>query len=513
MDTKSKWSESKIPRFQKLNNNHKCEVLVIGGGITGLTTAYILAKEGRKVCLIERERLGGIDTSHTTAHLTCVTDARISELVRNFGKDNAQKVWRAGEDAINTIEKIVEEESIDCDFKRVPGYLLSSLVDSREDSRLKKDYNWARNLDFDARYPAAVPYFKKAGVHFPKQALIHPVKFMAGLAEKIIEYGGEIYEQTEAGEFSGQYRVEAGSHTIDADYVVIATHVPLVGATPIVWATLFQTKLALYSSYVIGAKLPRDIVKEGCYWDTKDPYYYLRVEAKEDHDYAIFGGRDHKTGQINDTIKCYAELESDFLKVFPVAKVDYRWSGQVVETHDGLPFIGENIEKQFISSGFSGNGITFGTLAALMASDAIAGRENTYKTLFSPGRFKLIGGAYDYMKENADYPIYMIKDRLQGVPKAEGTPITSGEGKLVNIDGQKTACYCDESGKVTCMSAVCPHMGGIVHWNAAEKTWDCPCHGSRFHATGEVMTGPAESGLEALNENVEEGRPIPVLGR
>jgi nitrite reductase/ring-hydroxylating ferredoxin subunit len=272
-----------------------------------------------------------------------------------------------------------------------------------------------------------------------------------------------------------------------------------MGTRGVVTATLFQSKLALYTSYVLGAKLPKGLVPEALYWDTTDPYYYLRIDEREDADYAIFGGEDCKTGQEEGAEKVFARLEEKLMQVLPQAKVQHRWMGQVIETNDGLPFIGENGGQQFVATGFCGNGFTLGTLSALMARDRYLKRKNPWFELFAVDRSKFHGGTWRYIKENLDYPYYMVRDRLARAESDSVDDLEFGEGKIVKLDGKKAAAYRDESGKVTLCSPVCTHMKCIVRWNAADRTWDCPCHGSRFKATGEVFAGPAETPLAKIS--------------
>jgi nitrite reductase/ring-hydroxylating ferredoxin subunit len=271
-----------------------------------------------------------------------------------------------------------------------------------------------------------------------------------------------------------------------------------MGKSSLFKATLFQTKLALYTSYVLGAKLPRGTVPEALFWDTTDPYYYLRIDPRSDDDYAIFGGEDCKTGQEDDPKLVFNRLEDQLKKVLPEAEVQDRWLGQVVETDDGLPLIGENAGQQFIATGFCGNGFTLGTLSALMVRDRYLGRKNPWFDLFAVNRKQFHGGTWRYITENLDYPYYMLRDRLAGAGGDSLDDLKIGEGKLLKLDGKKTAAFRDTDGKVTLSSPVCTHLKCIVHWNDADKTWDCPCHGSRFKATGEVFSGPAEEPLEKL---------------
>ncbi len=269
-----------------------------------------------------------------------------------------------------------------------------------------------------------------------------------------------------------------------------------MGKTNIASATLLQTKLYLYTSYVLGGRVTKGVIPDGLFWDTASPYHYLRLDPHRDYDYAIFGGEDHKTGQAADTEACYRALERALRQVIPEIEITHRWSGQVVETNDGLPFIGETSARQFAATGYAGNGMTFGTLAGIMARDAVLGRRNPWDELFDPGRTKVNGGIWDYLKENIDYPFYMIRDRFAGPEGRSLRAVRRGQGKILQLNGEQVAASRDDNGKVTLLSPICTHMGCVVDWNEAERTWDCPCHGSRFKPNGDVLSGPAESPLE-----------------
>jgi glycine/D-amino acid oxidase-like deaminating enzyme/nitrite reductase/ring-hydroxylating ferredoxin subunit len=506
------WDDVRFEKYPPLAESVECDVAVIGGGITGLTAAYLLGRAGKSVCLLERGRLGGGDTGSTTAHLTCVTDLRLSEMAELFGKATTRAVWDGGAAAIDTIERIVESEGIDCGFRRVPGFLHAALDGAaadrdRERERLEADCAQARDLGVAADFLDRVPLLARPGMRVPNQAKIHPLRYIAGLARAIGAGGCSIFEDSEVTEFTDSpHGVKANGRRIACDYVVIATHVPLMGKAGIVSATLFQTKLAPYSSYVVGARIPQDVSAEACYWDTADPYHYLRIDETDAGAYAIFGGEDHKTGQDPEPEERFEALARRLLEILPQAKVDRRWSGQVIETHDGLPYIGETAERQFVATGFAGNGMTFGTLAATMACDAVLGRKNAWQEVFAVERKKLRGATWDYVTENLDYPYYLVRDRLKGPEARSPREVRRGEGKVLVIDGRRVACSRDDGGKLAMVSAVCTHMGCLVRWNPAEKTWDCPCHGSRFRPTGEVLAGPAETPLEPFEGSRREAR-------
>lgn len=477
------------------------DVVVVGGGLMGITAAYLCKQAGLTVALVERGRCAAIDTGHTTAHLTNVTDQRLHHLIHTFGPKAARGVWDAGGAAIDQIVNLIRAEDIACDFHWVPGYLHVPVTGAKRNAvaELEQEATAAKQLGIRADYLPATPLFEVPGIEFPHQAIFHPRKYLAALLRRIPGRGSHVFENAAVEEvLSRPLAVKAGGFRLRGKYLVLATHTPLMGNTPMAPALLLQTRLSLYTSYALGARLPAESRPVGAWWDTGDPYYYLRIERRRGYDYAIFGGEDHKTGQEGDTAACYRRLEEKLLSFAPSAKVDHRWSGQVILTNDGLPLIGETASRQFAATGFSGNGMTFGTLGAMMAVDAVLKRKNPWQELFDIHRKKIIGGTWDYLAENADYPYYMVRNRLA---KAEGHSLgilRPGEGRILELEGEKVAAYRSPAGKVSLCSPVCTHLQCIVGWNKAEQTWDCPCHGARFKPTGEVIAGPAEEPLKKI---------------
>jgi glycine/D-amino acid oxidase-like deaminating enzyme/nitrite reductase/ring-hydroxylating ferredoxin subunit len=503
------WVDSAtFPSYPRLERDESVDVAIVGAGITGLTAAYLLTQEGCSVAVVERERCAQIDTGHTSAHLTMVTDQRLSELVDTHGRDHAQAVWDAGLAAIGQIATNVVDLAIDCDFAWVPGYLHPPLGENGHNAAaFEKEAALAGALGFDAEYVDAVPFVGGPGVRFIDQARFHPRKYLAALARAITDRGGLILERCAAEEFSDRpVSVKANGHTITSRSIVIATHNPLVGNAGMLGATLFQTKLALYTTYVVAGRVEQGRVPDAMFWDTQDPYHYLRIEPHRGYDYVIFGGEDHKTGQANDTNGRFDRLERTLQSMIDGVEITHRWSGQVIETPDGLPYIGETASRQFMGTGFAGNGLTFGTLTGMMAADWIAGRNNPWRDLFEPGRTKILGGLWDYLKENKDYPYYLLRDRFAGADGKSVRAVPRGTGAVIDAGGQKVAVYRDQRGAVTKCSAVCTHMACLVDWNAAEQTWDCPCHGSRFKPDGKVISGPAEAPLPPIASSASSKR-------
>jgi len=508
VETHSYWVDNTpAPKFSALKEDIAVDALIVGAGITGITAAYLLKQAGHSVALVDKSRCLSGETTFTTAHLTCVTDTPLTELVKNFGNDHARAVWDAQLAAIDTIDRTVWREQIKCQFEWVPGYYFDRSVETCESeasqAAMRREAEEAAELGFDASFMTCVPLYHRPGVRYENQAKFHPRKYLIALLRILSATKNcQVYENTEIEEIEGTplTATTTDGHRIHCEHVLIATHVPLMGKSSLLPATLLQSKLAPYTSYVVGGWAPRGTIPEALFWDNGDPYDYLRVDRRADHDFVIVGGEDHKTGQVEKTADCFDRLEARAKQLLPDLSITHHWSGQVIETNDGLPYIGETSERQFVATGFAGNGMTFGTVAAMMFADRVAGVTNPWAELFDPGRTKIKGGLWDYLKENKDYPYYLIRDRFAGVSGHSLRAIKRGTGEVIEVDGQPAAAARGLDGKTYLRSAVCTHMGCYVNWNDAERTWDCPCHGSRFKVTGEVIAGPAEAPLAEIEQ-------------
>ena len=500
MNIKPLWSEG-VPRddYPKLTESIDTEVLVIGGGITGLTSAYLIARSGFKVTLVERDRIGCGDTAHTTAHLTYMTDARLTDLVRLCGEEKALLAWMAGRQAMERIRMIAAALDTDVELREVPGYLVAadSQELEKETERLLQEEKIAAEMGFPIKYLNNVAPTGMPGLLFPGQMTFHPLKYLHAMARAASQQGVRIHELTDVSEFPSTPRhVVANGYSITYNQVIIATHVPLQGNSGTMAAAFFQTKLASYSTYAVAGTTTNGILSEMIWSDTAEPFHYLRVNKIPEGVRIVWGGEDHKTGQVVDTSERFEQLEQALANIAPASRISHRWSGQVVETVDGLPYIGETEDGQFIATGFSGNGMTFGTVAAIMARDYVSGKRNEYDEVFSPSRVEM-AAVGNYLRENKDFPYLLIKDRL-GIGKGDVNALEPGEGRVLKLDGERVAACRDDLGKLHQLCAVCPHLGCIVAWNNSEGTWDCPCHGSRFQADGKLIAGPAEEDLKSI---------------
>jgi Rieske Fe-S protein len=319
------------------------------------------------------------------------------------------------------------------------------------------------------------------------------MKYLAALSQAIENNGGRIFNKTQASEFvdgaPGRVKTSKGP-TVSAGAIVVATNTPVND-----WVSI-HTKQAAYRTYVIGKRVPKGTVTKALYWDTPDPYHYVRLQEADKDEVLIVGGEDHKTGQADDAGERFARLEVWTRERFPTAgDVDFRWSGQIMEPIDGLAFIGRNPGDKniYVVTGDSGNGMTHGTIAGILLTDLIQGRQNEWETLYDPSRISL-AAAPEFAKENLNV-VAQFGDYATGGDVEAVRAIAQGTGALLRDGLKKVAAYRDTRGELHKCSAICPHLGCIVAWNSTEKTWDCPCHGSRFDAFGKVLNGPANTGL------------------
>jgi glycine/D-amino acid oxidase-like deaminating enzyme/nitrite reductase/ring-hydroxylating ferredoxin subunit len=507
MKSASLWLDTAHPqRYPALTSDIETDVCVIGAGISGVTTAYLLSREGRSVALIDAGTPGGGQTGVTTAHLTAVIDDRYSEMIRLHGEDGARLSCDSHRSAIGLIELICRRERIDAGFRRVGGYLF--LSPEQDERSLDEEQEAARTAGLEVeKLPRAPVQGFESGtcLHFPGQAQFHPLRYLQGLLDTCTAAGVRVHGGVKATSVTGGVPATVETATgarIISKAVVVATNSPFVDMFAI------HTKQAPYYSYVLAARVPAGAITPALYWDTHDPYHYVRLESTtnarlggendERAELLIVGGEDHKTAQASDTEERFGALERWMRKHFPSAGVlEYRWSGQVMETQDGLAFIGRNpmdANNVYVITGDSGMGMTHGTIGGMIVGDLIQGRENPWAPLYDPSRVRL-GAASDFLRENlnvaAQYVSWVTPGDVASVdeiPRNSGAVLREGAGKI--------AVFRDETGGIHRLSAACTHLGCVVGWNTAASTWDCPCHGSRYDRLGHVINGPASADMK-----------------
>lgn len=505
--SRSVWMDVSFPDFSPLKTDIETDVCVVGAGIAGLTSAYLLSQAGKNVVLLDALGIGAGETGRTTAHFF-PPDEWYLGIEQAFGSAEAQQIAKAFYGATELVESIVRKEEIDCEFERLDGFLYA--LPGSEFKDLREEHDAARRAGVDVEYLDRVPglsFDTGPCVRYKQQAQFHPLKYLAGLARAFVVKGGKIFCHTRALSVEGDDKsqlVTTAEGTIRAQSVLIATNTPFNNRV------VMHTKQAAYRSYVVGLKVPKGSVPRILLWDTGDPYYYIRLESPDldsDHDLLIVGGADHKVGQDDHPEHRYAEIERWAMAHFPMAtSTAYRWSGTVMEPADGLAFLGRNPvddNNVFVISGDSGNGMTHCTIGAMVVKDLILGAENPWAAIYDPARKTIHGdGVSQFVSEQvntlAQYGDWLASGEVESVRE-----IAAGQGAIVRDGTRKLAVFRDEHNALHALSAMCPHLGCVVHWNSAEQSWDCPCHGSRFDVQGKVLNGPASTALSGVA--IEQG--------
>ncbi len=501
------WREKEKPGpvLTALRQNMTADIAVVGAGLAGLTTAYLLQKEGKSVIVVDAWGLAAGEIGRTSAHLTAVLDDGFTRLESLFGLENTKLAVESHRVAINRIEAIVKTEEIDCDFERVDGYLVP--LNEQQDREFDKEAKAMALAEFPGMQPVqeiALPVTNMGrALQFPQQAMFHSVNYMLGLADAFQKSGGRIFAGSRVRKVKGgkeAYIETEDGFRINADHIVVATN------TPINDHIKMHTKQAAYRSYVVAFEVPKDSYPGFLMWDMDEPYHYIRPVRSNRRDFLIVGGEDHKTGQADDGIQRFERIEHWARHHFSsLGPVKYRWSGQLMEPADALAFIGRNPldeDNIYICTGDSGHGITHGTIAGIMIADMIHARANPWEKLYEPSR-KTLKAAPAFLKENANAVTHLIKDWIKPGEVENADAIPRDRGAILRKGAAKFAVYRDGHGTLHEQSATCTHLGCVVQWNDIEKSWDCPCHGSRFDTEGRILNGPAIKPLAAAGNKAE----------
>lgn len=496
---KSIWQEDMKPFPDALNFETEYDVAIIGGGITGVSTAYELQKAGRKCILLEAHNIGFGTTGGTTAHINNFLDTTYYEAIRKFGLDDAKLLYEAAVEAISVIKNNIEEHRIDCDYEEKIAQLFA--LDDDQARQLDNIMQGAEKVGCKMRriqeidFP--IPFIK--AVEIPGQAQFHPIKYIDALSRIFLNLGGTVVENclckghTEKEDW---ITVETSRGTLKARYLVYATHIPP-------GVSMLHFTNAPYRSYALAFTLNDNHYPNHLGYDLKDPYRYYRVQQVNGEMLLIAGGEDHKTGHSDDTGVCFSNLENYVRRYFDVGVVRYSWSSQYYEPVDGLPYIGKipGSSKVFTATGFRGNGMIFGTLSSKIISELIIHKTNQYSRLFSLSRITPIAGFVDFVKENVSVAADFIKDKFFSEKIESLADIQDGEAKVVQHEGVNYAIYKEKGGQSHVLKSTCPHAKCEVRWNSAELSWDCPCHGSRFGVNGKVLTAPSVNDLPRLKSS------------
>jgi glycine/D-amino acid oxidase-like deaminating enzyme/nitrite reductase/ring-hydroxylating ferredoxin subunit len=498
--TRSLWMDIPAADAPALSGPERADVVVVGSGIAGLSVAYELANRGRSVVVLDRGKIGSGMTARTTAHLASALDDGYKELISVRGEDCARLCYQSVTAAIDRAEAIQSTENIDCDFRRLDGYWV--LAPDTPASHLDEEFDCCTKLGIpveDCRIPT--PLHAEGVVRslrFPRQARFYPTKYLAGLASALQRRGARLYADTcveSIEQKQGDIVVKTTSgYDVRASDVVVATN------SPVNVRVAIHTKQAPYRTYAIAAKIPAGTLADALYWDTLDPYHYVRLQPfSDDEDIAIIGGEDHKSGGADDGEQRFAALERWVRDRLPnVRAVTHRWSGQVLEPVDFLGFIGHSPDEEhvFLVSGDSGQGITNGLVAGILITDLITTGSNPWEQIYSPSR-KIQKNISEFISENIT-PLKNFAEYLTASEIASVERLRQGEGRLVRSGLKKIAACRDREGTLHLHSASCTHLGCVVHWNSLEQCWDCPCHGSQFAPDGTALNGPAVSPLAGI---------------
>ncbi len=493
--SRSLWMQAERPKARRLSSDLRVDTLVVGAGIAGLSTAYELTLRGLEVAVVDRGAIAGGMTARTSAHLACQIDDRYAEVISAHGDKVTRDYFESQKAAIDRIEAVCAEAKIDCGFERVDLYLFAP--DRKGRKQLEKEIEAAAKIGFSGVRWADAPLEGPAQgcLLFPNQARFHPLRYLSGLAQAIKRRGAQLHSDTPIVSVEetarGVVAKTDSGHTITARSLVAATNAPFVNRLAV------HTKQAPYRTYVMTAPVPKGSVIDALIWDTEHPYHYVRLDPRENDDLLIFGGEDHKSATSDDADERLKRLEAWARQRFPkLGAIEDAWSGQIYEPIDYLPFIGRSPghKKVFIVSGDSGEGLTTGVAASLILPDLIEGKKNAWASAYSPRRkITAPSPVMDYAKEIVSAAKHLIGSMSSGEKPAA---VPRGKGAIVKIKGKEHAAYRDRQGELHLMKAACTHVGCTVQWNSFEECWDCPCHGSQFAPTGEVLQCPAVSPLK-----------------
>ena len=496
MSSVSVWKDkSEELALAPLRKDITVDVAIVGGGITGITAAYILSRAGKKVAVLEARKIGEGSTGSSTGNLYCtIGSPGLHNIKSKFNGQKLKEVVESRGAAVDFIEARVKEFNIDCDFVRVPWSLFTE--DNSGKSFVENEQKAAEEAGIQVTRDFAIPLKIETGFTVENQAQFNPLQYVVQMAKNIRSENCQIYEMTKVTDVQeGETcTVVTAGGKVTASHVIMATHSPKG-----IYAV--HMNMGPYREYAVAVKLNGNYPAPGVWWNMLgSEHYSMRIYDTSRGKVLMVLGEMHKVGQKENNFECFANLEKYLRERFDVASVEFTWSAQQFKPSDGIPYIGLSTgnAKTYIATGFSADGLTYGTLSSMINCDLILGNENKWSKTYDASRITPMASAKEFVKENVNVAYEFIKDRLTKSETDEFAEIKAGQGKVMQLDGKKHGVYRDEEGKLHVVSAVCTHMGCINHWNEVEKSWDCPCHGSRFSIDGEVLEGPAYASLKKV---------------
>lgn len=481
--------------FPSLTNDISVDVAIVGGGIAGITSAMLLKRAGKTVAVIDSHEIATGVSGHTTAKVTSLHQLIYAQLLKEIGEEKAQIYADSNQAAVERVAKFVEEEQIDCDFSRRSTYTFAETAENLDDVRSELEAALKLGLPASFVTETSLPFVIAGAVKFDNQAQFHARKYLLHLAKLIDGDGSYVFENSRVQnvEEGNPCQVVTATGTVKAKDVIVATNIPFLDQG------LFFAKNYPKRSYIIAARIDPAKAPEGMYIGTGSDYHSIRTTPAPDGGLLLLvGGGGHKVGTVTDTEERYLKLEAYARSRFGVEQFEYRWSTQDMVSFDQLPYIGKLTPFHnhiYVATGFSLWGMSKGTLSGMLLSDLILGIDNPWLKLYDSTRATPFV-TVESLKNNLEVGFHWVSDRLKGLENSSLANVATGEGKLLTIDGKKIAAYRDEQGKLHAISATCTHLGCIVNWNSAEKSWDCPCHGGRFSCDGKVLHGPPVKDLQ-----------------
>jgi glycine/D-amino acid oxidase-like deaminating enzyme/nitrite reductase/ring-hydroxylating ferredoxin subunit len=497
----SYWIDStSTGNFSSLESNLSVDVAIVGAGIAGLTAATLLKKAGKTVAVLESREVATGTSGHTTAKITSLHQLIYATLIDKVGEDKARIYGDSQQAAIEQVARLVAQEQIDCNFERKSAY---TFAESEENlKKIEDEVEAALRLGLPASFvrETSLPFPISGAIRFDNQAQFHPRKYLLALAKMLPGNGSYVFENTRVQNVKEGSPCEVISDrgTLSAKKVLVTTHLPILDQG------LFFAKSYPQTSYLIAAPIEDSKAPDGMFIGVEEGYRSVRTTPSPEGTLLLIGGEGHKTGSVSDTEECYLKLETYIRDRFGVESVKYRWSTHDMKSMDKLPYIGKLTPLSdciYVATGFSLWGMSNGTLSGMILSDLVLENENPWAHLYDATRITPFLSA-ESLKNNLDVGKHWVGDRLKGSSSSTLAELANGEGKLVNVDGDKIAAYRDEEGTLHTCSAVCPHLGCIVNWNSAEKSWDCPCHGAQYTGEGKLFHGPAVKDLKPKNVEV-----------